>query len=82
MANSVPLALQRSFPQKALDEFSASAWSSEMAKCVLCETTRLEAEKAKACWLKVETPQLWASLRRAPEAMVSFQAAQATLRGA
>ena len=81
MAYSVPLELQRSLPQNELDEFSASAWSSEMAKCVLCETTRLEAEKAKACWLKVETPQLWASLRRAPEAMVSFEA-QAALRRA
>ena len=35
-----------------------------------------------AWWLKVENPQLWASLRRAPEAMVSFQAAQAALWGA
>ena len=40
------------------------------------------AEQGQAWWLKVEHPQLWAGLRRAPEAMVSFQAAQAALRGA
>ncbi len=32
-------------------------------------------------WLKAENPQLWAGLRRAPEATASFQAAQAALRG-
>ena len=35
-----------------------------------------------ACGLKVEHPQLWGGRRRAPEAMVSFQAAQAALWGA
>jgi len=39
MENSVPLALQRSLPQKAELELSASEESSEIAKCVLCEMT-------------------------------------------
>ena len=38
--------------------------------------------EVSACWLKVEIRQLWAGLRRAPEASVSFQAAQAALWGA
>ena len=32
-----------------------------------------------ARWAKAEHPRLWGGLRRAPEAMVSFQAAQAAL---
>ena len=39
MENSVPLALQRSLPQKAELELSVSVESSEIAKCVLCEIT-------------------------------------------
>ena len=39
-------------------------------------------EAAAAWWLKVETPHFWGGLRRAPEAMVSLQAAQAALWGA
>ena len=33
-------------------------------------------------WLKADRVQLWLGLRRAPEAMVSFRAAQAALWGA
>ena len=38
-------------------------------------------EGALAWGWKVENPHLWASLRRAPEAMVSLQDAQAALWG-
>ena len=37
------------------------------------------APRGRACCLKVETPQLWGGLRRAPEATVSLQDAQAAL---
>ena len=60
MENSVPFALQRSLPQKAELELSASEESSEIAKCVLCEMTRLAAEKAKALYASFST---WARMR-------------------
>ena len=37
------------------------------------------AQRDVAWWWKVEHPQLWGGLRRAAEATVSFQAAQAAL---
>ena len=52
--------------QRLLEQRQLREWDDELAG-------------GAAWWLKVESPQLWGGLRRAPEAMVRFQAAQAAL---
>ena len=64
------------------DDHAAHAPEQDEEPHVHVEVVQQPASLRRAWWLKVENPQLWGGLRRAPEAMVSFQAAQAALWGA
>ena len=64
-------------PRAQPEQLEGLPWPQELAS----SWPKVE-ECPRAWWLKVESPRLWGGLRRAPEAKVSFQAAQAALWGA